>query len=147
MTVDQFNFQWKTPASSGKLRGHHKKDSVCISTTKTGRGDKQITIRIYEGVMEEMRWVCGDRVSFGYDLQSKKIAIKRVPVGGYKLSPSASGKKDRLDSIGKHKRCVVKLTADDAIHKLIIEPISVVFENCLDIDGMLVIPLKDQNDT
>jgi hypothetical protein len=140
--TEEFNFQWKEPIRGGQSGKHIGRDSIYISMAGSGRGDRQLSIRIYEGVMEKMRWVCGDRVSVGYDSKAKKIAIKRIPSGGYKLSASTANKKDRIDSVGKSVKSIVKMAAAGFIDDLKIEPVSVMHDQCLDVDGMLIIPLE-----
>ena len=63
---DNFSFEWHNP-SQGGLRFDEKTIRIAITNSKDSKYRSQLSIRFYEGVMRSMRWVCGDRVSIGFD--------------------------------------------------------------------------------
>jgi hypothetical protein len=75
-----------------------------------GRGQSDLTIAITIGkkIIDECRWVIGDRIDILHDKQNKVIYLCRVHDGGYALSNATAEK--TASCIGKAMRGVVQAT-------------------------------------
>jgi hypothetical protein len=142
MTKDNFNFEWASPNHGGSRACGD--NSIRVSINKGGNKKYQIAIRINIGVMRAQRWVCGDKISVGFDLERNAIAVKRTPNKGYSLSATSVTKEQRDQVIGTHAPCVVKLTAPQALVEIITDSLVIGFDECIERDGLLIIPLTDQ---
>ena len=142
MTKDKFNFQWVSPSRGGSR--DYSENSIRVSINKSGKEKHQIAIRINSAVMRAQRWVCGDRISVGFDLERNAIAVKRTPSKGYSLSAIGVEKEERDKVIGTHASCVVKLAAPQKLIEIVNQPLVIDFDACIDRDGLLIIPLADQ---
>lgn len=59
--------------------------------------------------MRKMRWVVGDRVVIGFDMEDKKFRLARTLENGWKLSRARTSK-GAPDTKGQMKTSVVKIT-------------------------------------
>jgi len=143
MTQDNFSFEWHNPSHGGS-RNDANGIRIIITNSKKGKYRAQLSIRFYEDIMRAMRWVCGDRVSIGFDFNQQLIAIKRNNDHGYCLSACADTKKKREENIGTHSTCVVKMKAPHQFIGLIDKPLVINFDKCADVDGLLIVPFKSK---
>lgn len=77
----------------------------------------------------------------GFDETGMRIAIQRVPTGGFAASPSGSTKKDRKDNIGKHAASYIKMSLPADMAGVIGDTIYIDEENCEDQNGCLIVSL------
>ena len=141
MTIDTDNFKWHAPNRGGNPgKGSHT-SGVYVSINKGGDNKPQLTIRLYSNTMKKMRWVCGDRLQVGIDVENFRIALRRVPSGGYLASASGSTKADRANNIGSSKTSVIKLRAQNDIYALIDSGIEISIDDVDDVDGVLIVNL------
>lgn len=73
-------FLWSTPKLSGS-RVHSSMFAVSMSPKSSGR---QFSVILYAEGMKLTRWIKGDKVLVGFDLESGLIALRR-DVSGYTL--------------------------------------------------------------
>ena len=134
------NFQWIVPSRSGNRDARNVKGAR-IAVYGNGKNAAQLSIALYGDTMKQMQWVVGDRVDVGIDNYSGMLALRRVPQGGYALTPLSIGKKDREKSIGACVACVVKVRApqdlDECFSKTSLAP-----NDCADVDGVLILSAK-----
>jgi hypothetical protein len=140
MTQNNFLFEWHNPSRGGSQADAN---TIRITVTKSKDSRSQLSIRIYGDVMSAMRWVCGDRVSVGFNFNSKLIAIKRNSAHGYLLSASADTKEKRTENEGTHSIAVVKMQAPDQLAEAIDAPLVVDFGKCTDANGVLIVPFSE----
>ena len=134
------NFQWIVPSRSGNRDARNVKGAR-IAVYGNGKNAAQLSIALYGDTMKQMQWVVGDRVDVGIDNYSGMLALRRVPQGGYALTPLSIGKKDREKSIGTCVACVVKVTAPQDLHECFSKT-SLAPNDCAEVDGVLILSAK-----
>lgn len=134
------SFDWVVMNRKGKQGRRPDLDSgVYMNINSGGRGDNHLVIRIYTPAMKKMRWVCGDKIQVGFDPIGMRVAMRRVPSGGYTASPAGSTKQDRKANLGKSASATVKLRLDDDVKFMFSNPSTVHVDKCEDVDGVLII--------
>lgn len=134
------SFNWIESKSGG--RGGRKGEGARVAIYKSGTYSNQLSVTLYEDTMKSIRWVAGDRVQVGFDLNTKCIALKRVPKNGYALTPTSVTGSKREKLIGKPATCVVKVSAPQDFEQVFNGPAEVSPDELIEIDGMLVLPFK-----
>lgn len=89
------NVDWNSaqPGRGGRGRAaQHSGARMTVYRMKDGRN--QACLTIYEDAMRKWRWVIGDRLEFAPATYAgeKCVAIRRVPNGGFAISPHSSEK-------------------------------------------------------
>lgn len=135
--MSKLNFQWIVPTYT--RRGPTGKKGIRLSISKAGQGREQLVIAIYEDVMRKMRWVIGDRVEVGLDLDAGCLGLRRVPTGGYALSGKGGDKEKSQKLIGTPSKCVTRFTAPEELIPVFQPSVVIPPENLTEEDGLLVV--------
>lgn len=96
MTEKDSGINWIASARGGNSGGRGADYAFYLSNHAAGRvkgkaAVVQGSIRVSAEAMKRLRWIAGDRVMIGRD--ETHVYLRRVPVGGYALSPTGGGKK------------------------------------------------------
>lgn len=126
---------WITPRHGGQ-GGARSTNAACrVSTRRAGDDRVQTNITVYESLMRELRWVAGDRIAVG-TTDDGDLAFKRVPAGGYCLSPQGNfTSEERKKVTGKAVTCNVKFTADIAKRDRVYQRTEILVES----DGTVIL--------
>lgn len=102
------DIQWMTP-SHGR-NGDARRDPSLVGrvTTREKRGTLTVEVCLYAELMKQARLLAGDKVLVGYDKRGY-VKLKRVPAGGFTLSPVAKDPDARKAAVGKPAETSLRL--------------------------------------
>ena len=101
VSLEGLNVDWGIARPNRVFKGRPSQTTgakLTVYRMKDGRD--QACLTIYEDAMRRWRWVIGDRLEFAPAEYDGKpcVAVRRVPTGGYAISPASSekGKAERV---------------------------------------------------
>jgi hypothetical protein len=134
------SFVWLSAPHGARASQEGKAARVALYPATGSKKSSSLSITLYTEVMKQLRWVVGDRVEVGFDVESRCFGVRRVPKGGHALSGLSTAKEERNKIVGQSCAAVVRVSVPEDLTKVFSDRYDLGIADITEVDGVLMLP-------